>query len=92
VNKNFREGTDALLEAFVHQAEGLADWSAEAIHALIAAVCEQFEVGMGKLAQPIRILISGGSVSPPIDVTLALFGRQETLLRIQRGREHLAAS
>jgi len=91
VNKNFREGTDALLEAFVRQAEGLADWSAEAIHALIAAVCEQFEVGMGKLAQPIRILISGGSVSPPIDATLSLLGKQESLARIQRGRELLAS-
>jgi len=92
VNKNFKEGTDTLLEAFVQQAEGLADWSAEAIHGVIAAVCEQSEVGMGKLAQPIRILISGGSVSPPIDATLDLLGREETLLRIRQGREKLSAA
>ena len=91
VNKNFKEDTDALLAAFVQQVEALDEWSAEAIHAVIAAVCEQFEVGMGKLAQPIRILISGGSVSPPIDATLALLGREETLVRIQRGRELLAS-
>jgi len=91
VNKNFKEDTDALLAAFVQQVETLDDWSAEAIHAVIAAVCEQFEVGMGKLAQPIRILISGGSVSPPIDATLALLGREETLLRIRQGREKLSA-
>jgi len=90
VNKNFKEETDALLDAFVQQAKALPDWSAEAIHALIASVCEQFEVGMGKLAQPIRILISGGSVSPPIDATLTLIGREESLARIQRGREMLS--
>jgi len=75
----------------VQQAAALDDWSAETIHALIAAVCEQFEAGMGKLAQPIRILISGGSVSPPIDATLALLGRAETLERMQQGREKLSA-
>ncbi|OIO68502.1 MAG: glutamate--tRNA ligase [Zetaproteobacteria bacterium CG12_big_fil_rev_8_21_14_0_65_55_1124] len=91
VNKNFKPETDALLDAFVQQAAALDDWSAETIHALIAAVCEQFEAGMGKLAQPIRILISGGSVSPPIDATLALLGRAETLERMQQGREKLSA-
>ena len=91
VNKNFKEDTEALLDAFAQQAEALPNWSAEAIHGLIASVCEQFEVGMGKLAQPIRILISGGSVSPPIDATLNLLGQQESLARIQRGRELLAS-
>ena len=91
VNKNFKEDTEALLDAFAQQAEALPNWSAEAIHGLIASVCEQFEVGMGKLAQPIRILISGGSVSPPIDATLNLLGQQESLARIQRGREFLTS-
>jgi glutamyl-tRNA synthetase len=91
VNKNFKEGTDALLDAFVGQAGALEEWTAEAIHGLIASVCEQFEVGMGKLAQPIRILISGGSVSPPIDATLTLLGQEESLARIQRGRAWLAS-
>jgi len=90
VSKNFKADTDALLDAFMQQAEGLAEWNAEAIHALIADVCAQFETGMGKLAQPIRILISGGSVSPPIDATLALLGRDETLTRMRLGRESLA--
>jgi len=91
VKKNFKEGTDALLDAFVEQVEALDTWQPEAIHGVIVAVCKQFEAGMGKLAQPIRILISGGPVSPPIDATLALLGREETLARIQAGRLHLAA-
>jgi len=91
VKKNFKEGTDALLDAFVEQAGTLDEWKPETIHGVIVAVCEQFEVGMGKLAQPIRILISGGPVSPPIDVTLALLGCQETLARIHSGRMYIAA-
>jgi len=36
------------------------------------------------VAQPIRVAVSGGSVSPPIDQTLAILGRAETLARLER--------
>lgn len=92
VAKNFKPDTDALLDAFVQQATTLPAWTAEAIHTLIADVCAQFDAGMGKLAQPLRILVSGGSVSPPIDATLALLDRGETLARIQSGRDRLTTA
>ncbi len=89
VKKNFGDATWPLLEAFVGQAEALPEWSAESAHAVVASVCEEAEVNMGKLAQPIRILLSGGPVSPPIDLTLELLGRDESLARIRRGVEAL---
>ena len=89
VKKNFRDATWPLLDAFVEQAEALAEWSAESAHALVASICETAEVNMGKLAQPIRILLSGGPISPPIDLTLELLGREETLARIRKGVEVL---
>ncbi|MDX8401805.1 MAG: glutamate--tRNA ligase [Mariprofundaceae bacterium] len=89
VRKNFKDATWPLLEAFVREAEALDAWKPEAIHALIARTCEAAEVKMGKLAQPIRILVSGGPVSPPIDVTLALLGKEETLARIRDGMARL---
>jgi len=69
VKKNFKEGTWALLEAFITQAEALPEWSGEAGHTLIESVCATAEMNMGKLAQPIRILLSGGPVSPPVPYT-----------------------
>ena len=45
-------------------------------------------LGLGKVAQPIRVAVSGGSVSPPIDQTLAILGREETLRRLDRAAEH----
>jgi glutamyl-tRNA synthetase len=36
------------------------------------------------VAQPLRVAISGGTVSPPIDVTLALLGQARTLARLDR--------
>jgi glutamyl-tRNA synthetase len=41
-------------------------------------------VGLGKVAQPIRVAVSGGTVSPPIDVTLEILGSSVTLQRLGR--------
>jgi len=89
VQKNFKDETWQLLESFVAKAEALSEWSGEAAHGLIASICEEAEVGMGKLAQPIRVLVAGVPVSPPIDATLELLGRDETLARIHKGMETL---
>jgi len=89
VNKNFKDATWPLLEAFVEQAEALTEWSGEAAHGLIASICEEAEMNMGKLAQPIRILVAGVPVSPPIDLTLELLGKDEALARIRNGMRAL---
>ena len=43
--------------------------------------------GLGKVAQPVRVAVAGGSVSPPIDVALEILGRDVTLARIDRAIE-----
>ena len=62
----------------------LADWSAAAIHAVINDTAVSRGVSLGKLAQPLRLAVCGGTVSPPIDATLAILGRTETLARLER--------
>ena len=54
----------------------LSEWSAAAIHGAIQALAEQSGAGLGKIAQPLRVAVSGGGVSPPIDQTLAILGRE----------------
>jgi len=85
VKKNFREDTWPLLEQFIAAIEAMDDFSGEAAHRLISSICDAAAVGMGKLAQPIRILVTGGPVSPPIDLTLGLLGKDETLKRLNTG-------
>ncbi|ATX78754.1 glutamyl-tRNA synthetase [Mariprofundus aestuarium] len=85
VAKNFKEGTAELVEKFIAGIEAMDGFSGEAAHALIGQVCEAEGVGMGKLAQPIRILVAGGPVSPPIDLTLGLLGKDESLARLKNG-------
>ena len=53
----------------------LADWQAAALHEAISGRCRQSGVSaLGKVAQPIRVAVAGGAVSPPIDVTLEILG------------------
>jgi len=85
VKKNFRDTTWPLLEKFIAGIKAIAGFSGEEAHNLISSICEAEGVGMGKLAQPVRILISGGPVSPPIDLTLGLLGKDETLKRLKTG-------
>ena len=62
----------------------LTDWAAEPIHDEIKACSVQREIGMGKVAQPIRVAIAGNTISPPLDATLTLLGRERTLSAIQQ--------
>src|ERR1700683_2922156 len=65
----------------------LADWSAPAIHEAINGLAAAKGVSLGKLAQPIRLAVCGGTVSPPIDATLAILGKTEFLARLAKARE-----
>ena len=48
-------------------------------------------VGLGKVAQPVRVAVSGTSVSPPIDATLEVLGRETTLARLTRAIQYAQA-
>ena len=70
--------------------EALAEWTEAAISGAIEESAAEHEINMGKLGQPLRVAVTGGPVSPPIDVTLALVGRQRTLQRIDRALLYIA--
>jgi glutamyl-tRNA synthetase len=82
--KNLTPESKPHLERAHEALAGLSDWSAGSIHALMQALAEQAGVGLGKIAQPIRVAVSGGSVSPPIDQTLAILGPEQVLKRLER--------
>ncbi|MBK9252444.1 MAG: glutamate--tRNA ligase [Proteobacteria bacterium] len=61
---------------------GAGEWSAAALHGLLQSFAEARGLGLGKVAQPLRVALTGGTVSPPIDGTLAVLGREKVLARI----------
>ena len=64
-------------------------WSAEAVHAAVTGVAEAHGLKLGKIAQPVRVALAGCAVSPPIDLTLALVGRDKTLRRLDKALEYI---
>lgn len=64
---------------------GLPLWTVEALHQAVGEVAAEHQLELGKLAQPLRLILSGRTVSPPIDVTLHLLGRSRSLARIEAG-------
>ncbi len=71
---------------------GLESWDAASIHAVIETITEELEVGMGKVGQPLRVAVTGGSFSPPIDQTIELLGKPRSIARIQRAIDYISAS
>ena len=72
----------ALLAELRGELAALAEWSAPAIHALLNTFAGNRSLGLGKVAQPLRVSLCGGTVSPPIDATVAVLGRDRTLARL----------
>jgi len=84
VKKWLAKGENAGWEMLAELRDRLAgcEWTGAAVEQLIADICEQKQVGMGKVAQPIRVAVTGRAVSPAIGETLVFLGREQTLKRI----------
>ncbi len=62
----------------------LTEWTDTTIHEAINKTAEEFNLKLGKLAQPLRLAVTGGTVSPPIDCTVRLLGKVKVLERMQK--------
>ena len=67
----------------------LRPWVRESLHDLINATAEEVGVKMGAVAQPLRVAVSGTTVSPPIDLTLEILGQEKTLERLDRAIQYI---
>lgn len=89
--KHLQAEVRAALAAVADALATLEAWNDEAIHALIEQVAARFEMKIGKLAQPLRVAVTGGGVSPSIDKTLRLLGRERAVARIRNAIEYIDA-
>ncbi|CAK0771666.1 glutamate--tRNA ligase [Gammaproteobacteria bacterium] len=90
--KHLRPEILPALEELRSRLDQLTYWVAEQIHETVIACAEDYHIKLGKLAQPIRVAVSGKTASPPIDVTLALLGRERTLHRIDRAITYIRST
>ncbi|MEM1071708.1 MAG: glutamate--tRNA ligase [Planctomycetota bacterium] len=73
-----------LLQGFGEALDSVEPFEPEAIEAAAQAWCESRGTKLGKLAQPIRVAMTGTAVSPPLGVTLAALGQDRVLARVDR--------
>jgi glutamyl-tRNA synthetase len=73
------------LEKLLPILEELDDWGVAALEKRVKAYADEHAGGnLGKVAQPLRVAVSGGTISPAIFETLAILGKESTLARIRR--------
>lgn len=58
------------------------NWQADALEEDLRTLSESLDVGLGKLAQPLRAALSGSNASPSLFEVMVVFGPEETLARI----------
>ena len=83
LRKNGGEGATVLREVR-RVLDGVTDWRHEPLEQAVQAYCADKGLGLGKVAQPIRVAVTGSTVSPPIFQSLEFLGTQRTLARIER--------
>ncbi|HEX7112291.1 MAG TPA: glutamate--tRNA ligase family protein, partial [Mizugakiibacter sp.] len=76
------DGGAAVLAAARARFAALPSWTPESVHKAIEAVAAELGLGMGKVAQPLRVAITGTQVSPSIEHTVYLTGQTGALKRI----------
>jgi glutamyl-tRNA synthetase len=89
--KHLRPVAEKPLEAIAQKLESLGAWELSALDQAVRESAAELEVGMGKIAQPLRVALTGTAVSPSIDKTLWLVGRERSRERIGRAIEFVQA-
>jgi glutamyl-tRNA synthetase len=88
-SKNLTAETRPALEAARAALAALgSDFTPARIDEALKGLAATLGVGLGKVAQPLRVAVSGGGVSPPIDATLAILGSEAVLRRVDRAIRH----
>ena len=67
----------------------ISGWEKASLHQVVAQAASEFDLKLGKIAQPLRVAVTGGGVSPSIDDTLSLIGRQRCLQRLDRALNYI---
>jgi glutamyl-tRNA synthetase len=89
-SKVMKEGSGAMLEAAAEALKEAEPFEPAAIEEALAPLLERFDVKPGRLYQPIRVAITGSSVSPGIFESVAALGREPTLNRLETAVERLS--
>jgi glutamyl-tRNA synthetase len=87
--KHLRPVAHEALRAVADRLADLDRWEPAGLNEAVRITAEELGLGMGKIAQPLRVALTGTAVSPSIDKTLWLLGRERSLERIRRAIQYI---
>ena len=83
-NKFLTEDTKPVLQALSEKLNSVEDFTYDNIQSALEQVVEDLDLKFGKIAQPMRVALTGGTVSPGIGEVIEILGKETVLGRIQR--------
>lgn len=89
--KHLRPVAVAPLRDLRERLKTLEPWACDALHALVEEIAAARELKLGKIAQPLRVAVTGSAASPSIDVTLQLIGREQCIARLDKALAYIDA-
>ncbi|WP_392536901.1 glutamate--tRNA ligase [Legionella sp. 227] len=89
VKKHLRPVILEPLTALYERLQTVETWEKDHLQECINDISAQFDINMGKIAQPLRVAVTGSGMSPSIDMTLTLLGRERVLTRLKNALEQL---
>lgn len=85
--KQFKDSESIAL--LMSKLSALNDWTASAIKDQIKQVCDELDIGFGKIGQPFRLALSGNGNAGNIDIVAQLVGQKRTLSRLQMALDYI---
>ncbi len=87
-----KDGVGAILDSALERLTAVEDWSSESIETALRDMLEGLGIGAGKGLQPLRVAVTGSSVSPPLFESISALGKEKTLQRLTRARGLLSGT
>ncbi|ESS73970.1 glutamate--tRNA ligase 2 [Methyloglobulus morosus KoM1] len=87
--KNFTADSRQVLSNLHEEFTKLPTWEREPLHTSVINLAEKMALGLGKVAQPLRVAVCGSGASPAIDITLTLLGKETTLRRLEKAMKYV---
>lgn len=81
-NKFLKAEIKPVLQDITDRLSQLSDFNMDEMHKVFDQVMEERELKLGKIAQPVRVALTGGTVSPGIFEVMAILGKEEVLKRL----------
>jgi glutamyl-tRNA synthetase len=87
-----KEGVPGILGSARDRLEKAEPWDANVIETTLRGMLEELGLGAAKGLQPLRVAVTGSSVSPPLFESMEALGREKTLERLDRAASLLTGT